>query len=627
MQIRADRRYLYRFSRSGEEGLALFVVLFSLLLLFMIGIGFGFALYIEQDINRNYYKSVRSLYVAESGISEALGRLTRDPVGTITVNGKTFNPSINIDPQILLGDGVDNDMDGIMDCGEDPDELNAKWDWHAFILLNNNDPQTVAGADGDTLILPTIMPSDNWVERNWDMDTSTFHTYNTVLAYTHSPNPIDPVALKTDPDVLKIRFLLEGDLDLDGDGLPDNADLDGDGTSNEIVFYDIGLPSNGLDDQNTLFGREDTINDNESSLNINWGSPGTVTNIPASGDPVIVISATGRYGDSQKRLEVWASGKPLICPGDCGICACTEADLSDDLIIDSYDSGVGPWDPVTNAGNAGDVCSNGSVTVFAGRVDIRGSIIAGADITTSDNSHVVGDVFLGGTITVAGTAIIEGTVTENIDPDPQPCDCDEISVDEVVGDHQIANDNSSIPPNPWRGPNNPSSNPTYNPGPYHLKLQGSDYIIFSPGDYYFDTVELSGTSKIVLGHDDNSDGVVDSGLADGELVTFYVSGKIILGDDAEIIGDGIDPPNPANFKIISSAQAPIDEILISGTFDFYGFIYAPLTTVDIQADSVYYGGVLSNVFKGQDRVFFHFDASLKDNNQSSGFKMFSWDKD
>jgi len=529
MQIRVDSRYLYKLPRSREDGAVLILVLFTLLILFLIGTGFGYVLFVEKDVTRNHYKSVRSLYVAESGISEALWRLNQESGETITVNGISFDPSINIDPQNLLGDGVDNDMDGIMDCGEDFDELNAKWDWHAFILLNNNAPQTVGEADGDKLILPTIMPSDNWVERNFDMETSEFHVFNnTVMAYTHSPNPIVPDDLRTDLDVLKIRFLLEGDLDLNGDGLPDNVDLDGDGTSNEIVFYDIELPSNGLDDQNTLFGRDDTINDNESSLNINWGSPGAPTNISASGFPVLVINSKGVYDDAQKSIEVWASANLLCGVSNCGICACNEVDLSDDLKVDSFDSSVGPYDPVTNAGTSGNVCSNANVPVFAGKVDVLGGVIAGTNIVMSDDSHILGDVTIGGTVTNQSSGsiddIIGGLLIENQNPTPEPCSCDEIPVVEVVVQHQTDNDNNALPSFPWKGPNDPSPQPTYDPGPYSLKLQNEDYIIFPPGDYYFDSIELSGTSKIVLGYDNVGDGIgdgiVDTPLGDDETVTF-----------------------------------------------------------------------------------------------------------
>ena len=224
-------------------------------------------------------------------------------------------------------------------------------------------------------------------------------------------------------------------------------------------------------------------------------------------------------------------------------------------------------------------------------------------------------------------------MTENQnDPPPEPCPCDEIPVVEVVLQHQTDNDNNAMPPYPWSGPNNLSPQPTYDPGPYSLKLQNEDYIILPPGDYYFDSIELSGTSKIVLGYDNVGDGVgdgvVDTPLGDDETVTFYVSGPIYLGDDASITGDGTNPPYPANFEIISSAVGPLDIIKISGQFEFYGFIHAPFTTVDIHNDVVFYGGSLSDVFLGQDKVFFHFeDDGSGDSNLSGGAKMISWNKD
>ena len=655
MKVRVDRRYLYKLSRSREDGVVLILVLFIVLLFYLIGMGFGLVLYIEKDINRNYYKSLRSLYVAESGISEALWRLSMLPGTTITVNGITFDPSINIDPQNLLGDGVDNDTDGDVDFPDDPDELNAKWDWYAFILLNSNAPQTTAGTDGDTLILPTIIPSNSWVERNWDMETSEFHVFNnTVLAYTHSPNPIDPVDLRTDPDVLEIRFLLEGDLDLDGDGLPDNADLDGDGTTNEIVFYDETLPSNGLDDEYTLFGRDDTIIDNESLLNINWGSPGTVPNIPASGYPVLVISVNGRYGDSQKKLVAWAygtAGGPSIF--NCGLCTCDHSRYAGVLTIDSFNSSSAPYDP-GDPGVEGSGCSNGSADV-TDSVNVKGSVITGSFLDL-DGAHIWGDVIAGGPVD-NDASIVDGDTLQNEVPVPQPCPCNTYTsgpndVDTLVATAKANNPpscvgcpNASIPLNPWSSPGVLSSDLTFNPnpgydadlpGPYHLMLETSDYLIIPPGDYYFDSVNINSNTKIILGYDDippGGDGIVDRGL-DGGVVNFYVEGLLEFGDDSEITGFE-DELKPTDFTIYSSFHALPDppysneEINLYGTTVFIGTIIAPYSRIEIDSFVDLYGAVLGDYLKANDDVEIHFDDALKDKFSPGGgaYKMFSWNKD
>ena len=168
----------------------------------------------DLKIGGNYRQSVQALYTAEAGIEEALYRLSLFDDGGISaphsgsminINGLTNNnAAINIDPNGLLSNNIDDDLNGAVDDISDLN-YNTTYDnrtWQMKIMLNTSE----AGyTDTNTAIYTTtIQPSASWLE------------YSSSTA---------------DGTELTIKYK------------KDSLDMDGDGNISEIVFYDGSLAS------------------------------------------------------------------------------------------------------------------------------------------------------------------------------------------------------------------------------------------------------------------------------------------------------------------------------------------------------------------------------------------------
>src|SRR5947208_16531854 len=66
---------IIRSSRPGEHGIALLLVMFSLLLLTVIGLGMMYSTNMETSINSNYRDKQGAIYAALAGLQEARDRI------------------------------------------------------------------------------------------------------------------------------------------------------------------------------------------------------------------------------------------------------------------------------------------------------------------------------------------------------------------------------------------------------------------------------------------------------------------------------------------------------------------------------------------------------------------------
>jgi len=197
-------------ARSNEQGAALVIGLMFLAILALVG---GTAVLLtttDIKIGGNYKTNVQAASVAQAGVDEALYRLglfddggtAAPPSGSmININNLTDNnAAINIDPNGLLDNGVDDDGNGAVDDISDLN-YNGSYDnrnWQAKIMLSNSAPAGLVG--NTTFYTNTIQPSSNWMEYSSPTDDGT---------------------------ALTIHFL------------KDTNDMDGDGNTSEIVFYDL----------------------------------------------------------------------------------------------------------------------------------------------------------------------------------------------------------------------------------------------------------------------------------------------------------------------------------------------------------------------------------------------------
>ena len=190
---------------NNENGAVLIVGLVFMVLLAMLGLTAVVMTTTDMKIGGNYKTNAQASTVAQAGIDEALYRLRMvddlgnpPPYGSmININGVTFNAAIGVDPNGLLTNGVDDDVNGVED---DPSDLNynGTWDnrdWKTKIMLKTSDDTDTT----TTFFTPTIQPSASWLEYSSSTD---------------------------DGNALTIEFL------------KDDEDMDGDGNYDEIVFYD-----------------------------------------------------------------------------------------------------------------------------------------------------------------------------------------------------------------------------------------------------------------------------------------------------------------------------------------------------------------------------------------------------
>ena len=238
----------------NEKGFVLPVGLMFMAIIAILGTTAVIITTTDLKIGSNYRDSVQAFYVAEAGIEEALYRLSLfDDGGTnapfsgsmININGLiNNNATINIDPNGLLTNGADDDGDTVVD---EIDELNYN------------------GGAG----------SDN---RNWKTkimlatsESGFTDTYETIYTATIQPsaNWLEYSSSTADGTELTIEYK------------KDANDIDGDGNTSEIVFYNADL-TNPYNVQG-LGGAD------------------------ASGQPIVVITSTGRSRGSIKKIQVEAT--------------------------------------------------------------------------------------------------------------------------------------------------------------------------------------------------------------------------------------------------------------------------------------------------------------------------------
>src|SRR5437588_12202992 len=71
--------------RNKERGIAMLIVLFSLLLLSVVGLGMMYSTNMETSINGNYRDKQTAFYAAMAGLQEARDRLNSTTQGAITL--------------------------------------------------------------------------------------------------------------------------------------------------------------------------------------------------------------------------------------------------------------------------------------------------------------------------------------------------------------------------------------------------------------------------------------------------------------------------------------------------------------------------------------------------------------
>jgi hypothetical protein len=237
-------------------------------------------------------------------------------------------------------------------------------------------------------------------------------------------------------------------------------------------------------------------------------------------------------------------------------------------LVDSFDSGVGPYGSANQAGEA-NVFSNGLVAVDSTRVagDVRS---AQGGVTIDKNGTVMGNVRAGTTIATAGT--IGGTATPNAQSPP-------IAAPTVAAC------------NPFSDASGISGKFTYNAATGDITVTAGTTVTLADGTYCFHKLTLSGGSSLTV-----------SGPV-----------SIVVTDKLDASGGGFANTTriPANLQI-SSSYSGTGGVTLSGRSGSYMSVYAPRTGITVSGGSSVYGALLGKTLVLSGGTAVHYDVRLLD---------------
>ncbi|PYO11485.1 MAG: hypothetical protein DMD30_00245 [Gemmatimonadetes bacterium] len=225
-------------------------------------------------------------------------------------------------------------------------------------------------------------------------------------------------------------------------------------------------------------------------------------------------------------------------------------------LIDSFDSQVGPYNPLT-ADSIADIATNKSLVVQ--KATVKGNIAAGGTITLGNSG-----------VTVTGTKTAGAALIPPYDVIPCPA-------------------TGYTPVSPELAVAGYTGNGV-------LNVAAGVTVNFSQPQYFFKSVNFAGNSKITVPGNPHVDLMVQDSIysAGG---TFVNSGH--YAPDLSITACGT-PTNPAKTNYWS----------ITGGSDAYFSVYAPNRVVYGVGNSDFYGAVISSLFYISGGASVHYDAAL-----------------
>ncbi len=280
---------------------------------------------------------------------------------------------------------------------------------------------------------------------------------------------------------------------------------------------------------------------------------------PANPDQRLV-TGTGCVRDCLALVRAMAQVEVLVqktSPFQRALAGLQLVELEDRVVVDSYDSAQGPYNPAT-AGAEGHIASNG-------------------DITLQTNNTVKGDAQAGGSITLGAGSTITGSVIQGF---------------------PTVNAGATIPYPPC-SPIVPGINP---PGAYdgatcNLIVDGGDTVTLDEGTYAFNKVALGPGAKLALS---------------GGPVTIYMTDQFTAGNGA-VINTSKEPTKLLIFSSYDGTDGNgTDAILMAaGSGEFYGGIYALNGEVEFNEGGwQIYGAIVGKRIDIEDDTFVHYDLAL-----------------
>ena len=325
------------------------------------------------------------------------------------------------------------------------------------------------------------------------------------------------------------------------------------------------------------------INQNQVGEGSSWAATQTVLN--ASADPVgqfevtlatsggdKVIESTGyipsvNSPDFRRTVRITIDGNTGPPYFEWAIYSEDYLGLGGDYLIDSYDSGAGPYPGPAAANSYANIGAGGNGN-FGGNINLNGSMQLGGTLE-SNSPNVLGDDSEGN-----ANQLITGDP-----PTPPPT-----FPDAELAAVQASNDNAQI---------------TINGSPFgggtSMVLVEAATIVIPPGDYFFTNIQLGSDTVVRV-------------EPPGE-VRMYMESSSPAGYALELgsyLNWNVNTALPTNFQFFIK-QGLVE---IQSNTTFYAGMYAPNSEVTIQSDTNYYGAVVGGTVELQSNENFHYDEAL-----------------
>lgn len=321
-------------------------------------------------------------------------------------------------------------------------------------------------------------------------------------------------------------------------------------------------------------------------ITVNLGSSANPWPMPitASASPTITALAgvpnLETPGSDLRLVEIVARSRTVF---SLGLFSDQTLDLGGTTVVNSYDSRLGPYDPVTNAFANGDAGSNHDI-VLGGTVLVDGDAAAGGTILYNDNSSITGEV--------------EGGISR----------IDLPSADDPVNAGKAANNNAEIP---LAAKDNGTFVDVFNDSTNELRVAANSTLTLPGGTkeqpkiYYFSSASMLGGSTIV------TTGYVVI-VSDG---TLDFSGGTIANNG----GSG----SPEQLIIYNNGDLS-DHVKVNGGAGFAGAVYAPNASVDFSGGGQVFGAFVGGQITVVGNAQFHYDEALGDHGLVAFFELNEW---
>jgi hypothetical protein len=320
---------------------------------------------------------------------------------------------------------------------------------------------------------------------------------------------------------------------------------------------------------------------------VTLGPAGGLLPFPVNSQSEPVITATAGVPDidtlgSQVRvIQVRARARTTF---SLGLFSNTDLEFDGQPYVNSFDSRLGPYDPVTNAFNNIDVGANDNILLSGEPIVDGDAAMGGSVVQTGDSGKITGDV--------------EGGLTEIVLP----------SLSEAVAAAKLENNNDEIP---LARKLDGREVAAFDPATNSIRLNAEATLTLSGGTkenpkiYYFSEAVLNGGSKIET----------------NGYVMIFTDGNLDFNGGTIVNNGG---SGTAEQMQIYSSGGPETDILINGGAGFTSAVYAPSAEVTLTGGGNFFGALVGGGVNVSGDGQFHYDEALGDTGQIAFFEVNEW---